>query len=57
MASAVSTQDEEPLGIVVIVLGRDSVSVGGIGETPSQEEVGYALASWSRCDSAPGVLH
>jgi len=57
VAHAVAAQDEDPLGVVVIILGRDSVSIGGVGEAPSQEEVGLAMAQWGHYERESSSLH
>ena len=57
VSEAVASQENEPLGVLVIVLGKDSVSVGGIGEAPSQEDLTRAMASYDLYGSSPATLH
>jgi hypothetical protein len=57
VVATVASQDHEPVGVVVIVLGQDSLSIGGVGVTPSQEDISQAMASYVQHEQVPAILH
>jgi hypothetical protein len=57
VADAVASQDNEAVGVVVIVVGKDSLSVGGVGATPSLDDVSHAMSSFVLRDMPSTLLH
>lgn len=57
VVEAVDSQDNDALGVIVIVVGKDSLSVGGFGATPSIDDFSQAIASFVERDMPSTLLH
>lgn len=57
VVETVASQDNEPVGVIVIVVGKDSLSVGGVGATPSLDDFSQAIASFVQRDMPSTLLH
>ena len=57
VVETVASQDNEAVGVVVIVVGKDSLSVGGVGATPSLDDFSQAIASFVHHDMPSTLLH
>lgn len=57
VVETVASQDNEVVGVLVIAVGKDSLSVGGIGATPGIDDFSQAIASFARHDMPSTTLH
>jgi hypothetical protein len=57
VVETVASQDNEAVGVVVIVVGKDGLSVGGVGSAPNLDDFSQAIASFVHRDMPSTLLH
>lgn len=57
VVETVASQDNEALGVVIIVIGKDGLTIGGVGAAPSLDDFSEAMASYVQRDMPSILLH
>ena len=57
VVETVASQDNEAEGVIVIVVGKDSMSVGGVGARPSLDDFSQVIASYVHQGMPSTLLH